>query len=265
MTSNTKLIISIGTCIALLMPFGAQATAITNIAISGTGSYTIYELPNPPVVGPQILELVTPPTLAAVNDILKDNTRVGNVQLGKPSEPSLEKFLTVTFAGGTQAIFSNLLKTDWTDNGDALIKSYITAAAQSVGKTLDSTQMGNAVTKFLTVWELASDPSIAKIDLVNGRIVVGQDGLLNPADYLTNLLGVTAPPNSQASEAVKVTYAGSTQYLYSFSASRTGYSTADTVSYTGRYIAQTPEPTTLLLLSVGFMGLGYMRRHNKRN
>ncbi len=262
MTSNTKLIISIGTCIALLMPFGAQATLINNIAISGTGNYTIYELP----VG-QTTGILTkqPSTPAAVDDILKNNTRVGNVQLGKPSEPSLEKFLTVTFAGGTQAIFSNLLKTDWTDNGDALIKSYITAAAQSVGKTLNSTQMGDAVTKFLTVWQLASDPSIAKIDLVNGRIVVGQDGLLNPADYLTNLLGVTAPPNSQASEAVKVTYAGSTQYLYSFSASRTGYSTADTVSYTGRYIAQTPEPTTLLLLSVGFMGLGYMRRHNKRN
>ena len=72
-----KLIIQIGISIALLMPLGAQATPITNIAISGTGSYSIYELPVGQTTG---ILTIQPPTLSAVKDVLMFSTRVGNVQ-----------------------------------------------------------------------------------------------------------------------------------------------------------------------------------------
>ena len=270
-----KLIIQIGISISLLMPLGAQATPITNIAISGTGSYSIYELPVGQTTG---ILTIQPPTLSAVKDVLMFSTRVGNVQLGTPVLPNAQTNMTVTFTGGSQAIFSNILKTDWTDNSFALVHNYITAAGNSVLMTLTQSQLDDATNHFLNIavlpgiyaWQLASDPSIAAINLVNGHIIVGQDGLFNPVNYLNTLFAGTgappAPSGSQASEVVKVIYDGSTQYLYSFSATSTGYSTDDKVSYTGRYTAETiPEPATLLLLGIGFIGLTYMRNHKKRD
>jgi hypothetical protein len=268
MTSNSKLIISIATCIALLMPLGSQATAITNIAISG--NYTVYK-----ELTPTHLTQVASPTITDVQAVLMNNSVRGNVQLGSPLTPLALTTMTVDFAGGAgSAIFSNLLKGDWTDNNNALVHSYITAAANSVSFSLSPHQLDVATDFFINnsvgggfkAWQLASDPTIATIDLVNGHIIVGQDGLFNPVNYLNSLFAGTgapsAPANAQASEVVKVSYNGNTRYLYSFSAKETGYS-SDGVSYTGRYIAQAPEPTTLLLLGIGFIGLSYMRRNNK--
>ena len=259
-----KLIIPISIYIALLMPLGAQATPITSIAISG--SYSVYkEL----TLG--LLTKVASPTISDVQAVLMNNTVAGNVQLGTPLAPSALTTMMVNFNGGAVATLSNLLLSDWTANSDALVHSYITAAANSVSLSLTPAQLTLATNFFLNnVWQLASDPSIAAIDLVNGHIVVGQDGLFNPANYLNILFAGTgappAPANSQASEVVKVIYDGSTQYLYSFSATPTGYSTADQYSYTGRYTAETiPEPATLLLLSIGFIGLAYMRNYKERD
>jgi len=264
-----KYLVTLFTSIALLTPLGAQAYVIPPSDISIAGTYQVLEVTSTP-------GLLVPVTsnLVNVKDILINNMQ-GNVQLGMPSSSPALTTMTVTFSNVAQASLSNLLLTDWTNNSNALVHNYITNAGNSVGITLNTPQLDAATNYFLNhqvapginVWQLASNPSIATINLVDGHIVVGQDGLLNPANYLTGLLGVTAPTNAQASEVVKVTYNGSSQYLYSFSATDTGYKTGDgTQSYNGRYTDQTvPEPTTLLLLGFGFIGLAYMHRHNKRD
>jgi len=268
-----KLIATLFTSIALLAPIGVQAfpfstctTNICDISIAG-GSYKVFEVTTTP-------GLLVPVTsdLANVKDILINNMQ-GNVQLGTPSAPGVLTTMEVTFNGGAVATLSNLLLADWTNNSNALVHSYITAAGNSVGITLTAPQLLAATNYFLThqvapginVWQLVSDPSIATINLVNGQIIVGQDGILHPYNYLNTLFagsGAIAPPNAQASEAVKVTINGNSQYVYSFSATPTGYATADG-SYNGRY--QVPEPATLLMLGLGFIGLAYRHRHNKRD
>jgi len=268
-----QLIATLLTSIALLTPLGAQATPISNISIVGS-TYKIFKETTP---GSGVLTSVAP-NIATVKEILMDNTARGNVQLGSFLAPTVLTTMDVTFAGGSTASFSNPLFDDWTDKGNALARSYITAAGNSVGIILSPTDLALATTYFLTdktaigieAWRLASDPNIATIDLVNGQIKVGLDGLFNASSFLNTLFvgtGATAPNTAQASEVVKVTYKGSSQYLYSFSATETGYQTLDgTQSYNGRYTDQTvPEPTTLLMLGLGFIGLGYMHRHNKRD
>ena len=268
-----KYLVTLFTSIALLTPLGAQAFAVptcgpTICDITITGNYHVYELTAPGVLT-KVPDLSL--TIDNVKGILIDN-KPGNVELGSFLAPTLLTTMEVTFAGGSTATFSNPLETDWRANGEALARNYITAAGNSVGITLTSGELDTATDYFLNkptvlgieAWRLASDPNIATINLVDGQIKVGLDGLLNASIFLNILFAgqVTAPINAQASEVVKVTFNGNSQYRYGFSATPTGYATADG-SYNGQY--QIPEPTTLLLLGFGFIGLGYMQRHNKRD
>ena len=268
-----KYLVTLFTSIALLTPLGAQAFAVptcgpTICDITITGNYHVYELTAPGVLT-KVPDLSL--TIDNVKGILIDN-KPGNVELGSFLAPTLLTTMEVTFAGGSTATFSNPLETDWRANGEALARNYITAAGNSVGITLTSGELDTATDYFLNkptvlgieAWRLASDPNIATINLVDGQIKVGLDGLLNASIFLNILFAgqVTAPINAQASEVVKVTFNGNSQYRYGFSATPTGYATLDG-SYNGQY--QIPEPTTLLLLGFGFIGLGYMQRHNKRD
>ena len=273
-----QLIATLLTSIALLTPLGAQAgiidptptctTNICEISITG-GTYQIFQETSPGLLTP------VESNLTNVKNILMNNTERGNVELDKFSLSPQPATMEVTFADGSKASFSNPLFDDWTGG---LARSYITAAGNSVGITLSPPQLTLATSYFLNTktplgieaWRLASDPNIATINLVNGQIKVGLDGLLNASNFLNFLFAgtgaeVPAGKVAQASEVVKVTYNGSSQYLYSFSATDTFYKTADG-SYDGQYTDQTvPEPTTLLMLGLGFIGFGYMHRHNKRD
>lgn len=204
-------------------------------------------------------------TSAAVNQANVDAALSGggNVELGRlGSNPATT--LTGTFGSETVTL-SSLLFSDWAANGNALAASYITDAATSIGATLNATQLGLAIAQFLSTsaWQLVSDPNISDFNLINGQVVVGMDGYLDATPVLNALFpGLPVPANAQASEVVKVSHAGNTQYLYGFQATATGYVSNNLAnSFTGRYEVRTvPEPETLALIGLGLLAAFSVRK-----
>jgi len=243
---------------AMTASMGAMAVPLAAPSVSGTTAIYLETSPGLVTVVPN-----NPANLAAALN------GPGNVELGKFGVQ--QGSLSGTLAGNAVTL-SSLSQLDWTANGNALAIAYISGAATSIGATLTPAQMAQAVNVFLTAdinpgaaitysWMLLSDPNVSDVNLVDGDVVVGLDGLLDAEPFLDaifNTLGANAPAGSQASEVVKVSYLGKTEYLFGFDAVPTGYAARDGVSYTGRFVV--PEPSALWLLGIGVIGLLASRR-----
>lgn len=252
--------------IAILASIEAQAVPFSVTSL--TGPSNTYLETSPGILSPQSS------TVTSINTALSG---AGNVELGKygnvtSTDPAgTRTTLHGSFGTSDTVSVSSLIKSDWTDNSSALAIAYITGAANSIGASLGGGQLAAAVNAFLTLdlnpdptqtayaWQRVSDPNVSDVNLIGGHVVVGLDGFLDGSTVLNALFGpgVKAPAGSTASEVVRVDYQGYTKYLYGFSATPTGYSTADG-SYNGRFTI--PEPSTLTLLGLGFVSASFWRR-----
>jgi len=262
--TQTKLALALA-AVAMTASMGAQAVPMSNPVLSGVPNAVYLE-------GPAGTLTLQPSTAANVAAALSGG---GNVELGKfASSPATT--LSGDFAG-TPVVLSGLVLADWTANSNWLTQQYITGAATSIGAPpLTLVQLAAATAAFLTLdilpgpgvmnpYQRVSDPNVSDVNLLNGAVVVGLDGFLDATPFLGALFNPfliaagepPVPPGAQASEVVKVTYQGNTSYLYGFSATPTGYQTADG-SYSGRYTV--PLPATLWLMGIGLAALVAGRR-----
>ena len=241
----------------LLLSGAVQAVGITDVVVDG-----------PSISWCASAGLVTP-CVTPAQDLLENSDAAapgGNVELNKfggvttPATP----VTTLTGKVGIHDItLSSLTLADWTANGNALAESYVTDAASSVGVSLTAPELATIVSNFFTLplgvynpWMLVSDPNVAYVNLENGTVNIGLQGFLNAGPVLEQLfLGVvTFPPDfvAQASEVVKVTYGGTSKYLYGFNATPTNQVSVDpTNSFDGNYEVTIPNPAPLALLLVG--------------
>jgi len=196
--------------VASMVSIGALAVPMTfqSLVISAGGSSIAYIPDVPPF---QTVLLAKPPTTANINAALSGP---GNVELGKFAGPVVT--LNGYFTNPADSVaLSGLTFTDWTQNADALANAYIAGAAASIGATLTPAQRATALSVFLTLdvgsglhpYQLVSDPNVSDVNLINGHVVVGLDGLLDATSFLNALfapvlpVGVHAPAGSQAARS----------------------------------------------------------------
>jgi hypothetical protein len=287
--------VSMAASVGAIATAPAQAGSLTNATIGGTAAsdYLVYDSN-----ATQTFSVLK--TQANVQKVLDGNALnpTGNVELRASTEQST--FNATEFSnnttltgniGGKSLTLSSLTATDWFGTG--LNKTYgaqtfatkwfnefLTKAGKAsfVGTTLGKT----AFNAFLAIkgFERSSDPNISYVnqDDNNGLINIGLAGHYDlkaaysqtgsPFAQLASLV----KNGFQASEVVKYTYNGATDFLYSFEATKTGLTEiSDGKSHSGNYAVSiqgvvqktVPEPSALLGL-LGVAGVfATQRKFNK--
>ncbi|MBD2362637.1 NF038130 family PEP-CTERM protein [Anabaena minutissima FACHB-250] len=274
----------------------AQAGSLSGATIGGTAAndYLIYD-------SNATNTYIVPNTTANLQKVLDGNATspTGNVELRASSETSGFDFTKNTTLSGTiggeSLTLSSLVDSDWNNNykdtgktfGEYWFNQALTAngfgslVGNTIGTGFYNTFKNNGG------FQKFSDPNIsyANQDDTTGVISIGLAGHLNATplllpyftqyvDSLPNsptkmfagsLITQLANTTTQASEVVKYTYNGQTDYLFSFTATNSGLTElSDAKSHSGNYEVSfqglipikssrqsVPEPSILLgLLSV---------------
>ncbi|MFM2060864.1 MAG: hypothetical protein RLZZ507_534 [Cyanobacteriota bacterium] len=269
----------------------AQAGSLTGITIGGTAAsdYLVYGSDGTNT----FLVPNTPGNVAAALTGDAGNP-TGNVELRASSE-QLSGFdfnNNTTLSGqigGQDITLSSLTFADWfsTDSGintsygaNNLANRWFNDFWVAAGQVTDDGLQATAFNTFLGIngFQRTSDPNISYVnqDHNTGLIRIGLAGHLNlKAAYLQSGFSTFAqllPDGFQASEVVKYTYNGVTDYLYSFTATNSGLVSDDgTNSHNGNYevtiqgvpTAKTPEPSVVLGM-LGVAGIVAAQRKLKK-
>ena len=263
--------LSVGFSAAATVP--ALAVSLTNPTITGT-DYYLYDVRD--TDGNGIVDQTYLNPSADLNNILmqQDGTPGGNVELWASSEQPGANFFApqVSLSGqinGKTLTLSSLNAFDWfttssgTQNyaydGDTLATRWFNELLTHAGQ---GDIVGNGTGEFAFNsfihsggFQRASDPNISYVEASEGSIDIGLAGHFNMKDVYNYSF---IPDGFQASEVVKYTYDGVTDYLFSFEATESGLrELADGKSHSGHYkvAIAVPEPSTVLgLMAVGAVG-----------
>ena len=307
-TSLKKLLI--GTSVAVGMSAvgitPALAGSLTNATIGGTAAndYLTYGTSGNKTV-------LVPNSVANLQSVLDGNAAspTGNVELAASSEKAGFDFTKNTSLtgdiGGKSLTLSSLTASDWAttvSGGLTLAQKWfgdaLTANGYGALLTANTTLSNNAYSLAWNAFNIGgglqrfSDPNISYVnqDDTTGDIKIGLAGHLDATPLLfkglsnSNKLALNNLRNPsqagtpiQASEVVKYTYNGTTNYLYSFLATGSGLTAKDdSFSHSGNYElklagvitpppAAVPEPSTILgLMAVGGLFGAAKRNANKK-
>ncbi|MEG4074296.1 NF038130 family PEP-CTERM protein [Microcoleus sp. Pol14C2] len=266
------------------------AASLTNPTVSGTAGtdYLLYKQ-----VGNQTVR----DDSASLSTVLEGSAASpgGNVELFANSETSLyttpfssvglTNFKTAPITSLTGSLFgmnlilSSLNGADWftTKKGtydtsygadnlanrwfkDVFAANGFSSVISLFGSTIYNTGLNAGV------FQRFSDSNVSYVnqDTATSDIKIGLAGHFDAKTLLlkslpSSVVGILGTKPLQASEVIKVTYGGVTQYKYSFNATGSGLTAADDgISHNGNYeltVQPVPEPTTMLGLALGASGL----------
>ena len=276
-----KLVIgaSMAVGVSAIATIPAQAGTLTGATIGGTAAtdYLVYDsngtntfaVPNSQINVQKVLDG------SAVNP-------TGNVELAASSEKAGFNFSKNTTLqgqiGGKDITLSSLTASDWTSSyqGTTFGQYWFNQALASngfgslVGTTTGQVLFANFVNQ--GGFQRFSDPNISYVNQNDstGLISIGLAGHYNAS----SLLWLASNPLNplQASEIVKYTYNGVTDYLFSFKATKSGLTElSDGISHSGNYEVSikgipptaVPEPSVVLGL-IGVAGVFVTQRKLKK-
>jgi len=281
-TTSTAILTGIVSAASILGAGTASAAGIQGISIGGSApsDYYVYG------VNGSNQTVRIPSTVTNAQSVLGGNAAspTGNVELAASSETAGFDFtknttlsgVLVTSQGSQPITLSSLTIGDWQTvlpSGKTLQQQWF-ADLMTKYPVLNASQQTTAYSAFMNpnfkLLQRLSDPNISYVNsAADGSVKIGLAGFLNA----NPLLGATAPVGTpialasilnalsntpmQASEVVKVTYAGKTSYLYGFTATASGLVAADDGrSHTGNYeFYLSAPPSRSVPVPAAFLGV----------